>query len=96
MSPLEKEQARDRVHNLRARLSDTNSLLESVAKRLKAQDNDTRNNMRIAMGAIRAVIEDLRTVCSDHLEDAMDESIQHAARNRAESQLASGEFDSQG
>ncbi len=96
MSPLEKEHARDRVHNLRARLSDTNSLLESVARKLQSQDNDTRNNMRVALGAIRAVIEDLRTVCSDHLDDELDESIQQAARSRAESQVASGEFDSQG
>jgi hypothetical protein len=96
MSPLETEHARDRVHNLRARLSDTNSLLETVARKLQAQDNDTRNNMRVAMGAIRAVIDDLESVCSEHLSDSMGEHIQHAAVQRAESEVASGEFDSQG
>jgi hypothetical protein len=96
MSPLEKERARDRVHNLRVRLSDTNSLLESVARRIQAQDNDTRDNMRIAMGAIRAVIVDLESVCIDHLDDPLGESIQQAALSRADSEVASGEFDSQG
>ena len=96
MDSLEKEQARDRVHNLRARLSDTNSLLETVARSLQARDNDTRNNMRIAMAAIRAVIDDLETVCSDHLSEPLDIVIQQAAASRAASEVASGEFDSQG
>ena len=96
MSPLEMEKARDRVHNLRARLSDTNSLLATIAKRQSAQDNETRNSMNVAMRAIHAVIADLETVCSDHLDGSLEHTIQVNAANRAKSEVASGEFDSQG
>ena len=96
MSPLEIDKARDRIHNLRARLSDTCTDLESIAKRAHAQDNETRNRMRAAIVAIHTVIEDLHTVCSDHLNDPKDDMLQHAATARAGSEVASGEFDSQG
>ncbi len=96
MLPIEIEKARDRVHNLRARLSDTNRLLDNVARKIQSQDNDTRNDMRIATRAIQAVIDDLETVCSDHLNDPLDNFIQKSAVNRARSEVDSGEFDSQG
>ncbi len=96
MLPIEVEKARDRVHNLRARLSDTNRLLESVARKIQTQDNDTRNDMRIATRAIAAVIDDLEKVCNDHLNDPLDNYIQKSAVTRARSEVDSGEFDSQG
>jgi CHAD domain-containing protein len=70
MNPLEMENARDRVHSLRARLSDTTGLLEDIARNSPHQDNETLTNMRIAVRAIRAVIDDLETVCSEQLKTA--------------------------
>ncbi|MEO6080634.1 MAG: hypothetical protein ABIQ86_12750 [Steroidobacteraceae bacterium] len=76
MNKIEIEKARDRVHALRARLSDTCCLLDAIARNALAQDNDTRNNMLIAIREIYVVSDELATVCGEHLADPIHGSLQ--------------------
>ena len=67
MTSADLERARDRIHALRGRLSDTCCLLDTIGRNAQAQDNETRNNMLNAIRSIYAVSDDLATVCGDHL-----------------------------
>ncbi len=69
MGPREMKQVSVRVHNLRERLSGTTSLLETLSRNERFKDRNAREDMCLAILAIQTVVDDLASVCRDHLQE---------------------------
>ncbi|MEO6367657.1 MAG: hypothetical protein ABIP38_06650 [Steroidobacteraceae bacterium] len=96
MEPITYEHSRDRMQALRTQLSDACSALERVARGALAQDNATRSALGSSIQSIRAVIGQLDTWQGEVDPARRDGAAQRSALARAASEVASGEFDSQG
>jgi len=74
MGPREKKKVNDRVNNLRDRLSSTCNLLGPLSRKIGVHDGEAREDICLVILAIQTVVDDLASVCRDHLSEAADAS----------------------
>lgn len=95
MAPIRIDHARARINDLRVRLHDINILLTDTLTASTTRNQKTRDSLEVAMRALQAVSTDLEAVCNEPLNESADSSALQAAQTRAQSEVDSGEFDSQ-
>jgi hypothetical protein len=95
MTPIQIQLAQSRIRDLRIRVSGISKVLRAAMVATRSPDEATPTTLQSVIMDLQAVSADFESICDEQLNDLTVKSGLNAAVARAESEVNSGEFDSQ-